>query len=1388
MPHRHFKSTKMLKQQTATHNMSILNECPVLLQGPDLLHDLVAPSSTAVAIDFLEDGSKRRRFSYKTLHTLSDSLAQKICKSLEKLENASVIIPVLLPQCPELYIVLLAILKAGKAFCPLSLDAPKERLDFILKDVSADLLITDSARGRLLNIKSDIITLYVDQDSFREDQHSSLTLASVHTSDLAYVLYTSGSTGRPKAVSVSHRAVTQSLLAHDRHIPHFTRFLQFAAPTFDVSIFEIFFPWYRGCTLASRTRTRMLDNLPESIRALDVDAAELTPTVVSNLLQGRSSVPSLKLLLTIGEMLTQDVIKEYGSSPARDGILWAMYGPTEAAIHCTLQPHLSATASTQMIGFPLDTVSAFIVASSPDGEQSSAFSILPIGEEGELVIGGHQIAEEYLNRPELTVASFMHHPQYGPLYRTGDRARLRDNGTLECLGRVTVGQVKFRGQRIELGEIEQIVLKVEGCRAATVKVIDEVLVAFCATGSRKVSHADVLQTCKRWLPSIMIPTDVIFISRMPQSSSGKVDQGSLIAMYRQTSQENYSEKSDITTSAGHTVLELLRYHLKRDLAPESNLRSVGLDSLRVIRLASAIRAEGYQVTAVDILRATVVEDILRIAKATGEKDALQVPEEKNFTEDMLESYPELHPWHEMIACTLSCTPLQEAMLAETVARPSAYCNWIEVELTELHSFDDIKVTLRELANANEILRSGFCPAVSQRGNFVQVVWRELDDSQIQDVRDFTRHFSLSSRESLLRPLLIQLGSCDGKPRLLFQIHHALYDGWSLDLILQDLENLLHGNTVKQRPQYREVVKYHSKLTELSTNLDKDYWTELLRDRTEASLPNFNGRIVEHAATEYFVGRSTVDVKDLLERSHELNVSPQVYFQAASAFVSSLYVGSSDIVIGNVSSGRTIPVTGVDSIIGPCIASLPFRLRFGSLATVQDILYETQRQNREGLEHCSLPLREIAKVANVHEGTRLFDVLFVWQQSIDSIADSSTAIRIVESADELEFRITLEFEPHPDHISFRATFRSSAISDHQVDYLFRQIDEVVHCFLKDIGTRTTEIVACFSTAVCSIANSVPRQRKILYGPAHAVERWAAVTPHKAALSFFHSNDGAMRPKSTATYASLNSRTNQLARALSGQGVRQGCLVGIVMEKSMDLYAAILAVLKLGAGYLPLVPDLPEERVKIILRESQVAVCIADSSTSFRLQQLTSSTVVDISQVDIAAYADNNIETSYRGTDIAYAVFTSGSTGSPKGVLITQDNLMSNLEYLSTIYPYSGSSRLLQACSQAFDVSVFEIFFSWHVGICLCTAKKDDLFSDLEATINQLDITHLSLTPTVAALINPDNVPRVEFLVTAGEAVTEHVRRNWAGRGLFQGKISLLCVQTRCQTDLSRLWPI
>lgn len=350
---------------TQDANLSVVNARPKRFPGASLLHQLVSKTnnSDAVALEHLHqqqqpetepDEHDKTTFSattttstttttittttttttYAELHDAADRLAVRIASLCHGEKR---IVPVLVYQSPLLYISLLAILKAGSAFCPVNLDAPPERLRFILGDVAAPLVVTTTALYGNIPAVDGVEILLLDEFMSQRDSstngHVSLLLPEAKPADLAYVMYTSGSTGTPKGVGVSHDAATQAFYAHDQHIPTFEKFFQFASPTFDVSVFEIFFPLFRGAILASADRQLVLDDLVHVFNVMNIDACELTPTVASALLRLRSRAPSLKLLLTIGEMLNQQVVQEFGGSETRKSLLYAMYGPTEATIH-----------------------------------------------------------------------------------------------------------------------------------------------------------------------------------------------------------------------------------------------------------------------------------------------------------------------------------------------------------------------------------------------------------------------------------------------------------------------------------------------------------------------------------------------------------------------------------------------------------------------------------------------------------------------------------------------------------------------------------------------------------------------------------------------------------------------------------------------------------------------------------------------------------------------------------------------------------------------------------------------------------------------------------------------------------------------------------------------
>ncbi|KAI9757933.1 MAG: NRPS [Chaenotheca gracillima] len=1377
------QDTKGPLQSDQTLSLSISNPNPRILPGPNLLHQLVGlyAGQHGCALDFLELDGSRRSYSYRSLQAQTDFLASRILRMRQECESHKLsenkIIPILLPQSTELYISIIAILKAGAAFCPLNLDAPEERVKFVIKDTSAPFLLTN--RSYVDKVRySDGPPLFLVDDEMSSDpdqlEHHFDPL-EISPLSLAYVMYTSGSTGTPKGVGVSHQAAAQSLLAHREHIPEFGRFLQFAAPTFDVFVFELFFPLFRGATLVGCDRGELLSDLPAILVKLNVDAAELTPSVAGGLLKRRQNAPCLRTLLTIGEMLTQPLIDEFGGSSTKPYMLHGMYGPTEAAIHCTLATRMAAGSRPGDIGVPLATVSAYIVRPIPEaGDQvQPGVEIMPLGQIGELAVGGHQLADGYLNRPEQTSGAFVDLPGYGLIYRTGDKARIFPDGRIECLGRIVSGQVKLRGQRVELGEVEDVVSRVAGVDLVMASVLAGTLIAFCAA-DEGVASSDILKLCKRWLPAFMIPGDVLLHKEFPRLPSGKIDRKRLESEYLFAKEETRSApdefESDTERTVDSTIVNLLGVHVGR----KQSLAAVGLDSLMAIRLAAKLRDTGFQLGAVDVLKADCIQEIaLAVVEKTQPEAGLitaHPPQPSPSTKEQAMASLQQRSLHTNVDTLVSCSPSQVAMLTETMVNGQAYCNWIELQMSSGLDLDQIHSAWKELLQKHEILRSGFIAAEESEEAFLQIVWKHLPSTQMIEVQDFSFDFSINDHDSLLWPLKIQIMSTEGAWRIIVQLHHALYDGWSWEHCMRDLNAALNQRSIPERSPYWLVTNAYLHQDPSDLEASKDYWQEHLRDAPPSTLPNFHGRVGVPTGLEVLHHDCTFDHARLTSRAQELGVSAQTFFQGAFSYILSCYLGSPDLIFGSVCSGRTLPVPGIEDIIGPCVTTLPTRVDLSVLRTFQDLLQNLQNLNRQMLEHCMVPLRDIKKSANFSPTTPLFDTLLVWQQTLQasgSDSEDEDLIYQTASADYLEFNLTLEIEPSEDGVHIKANYQRSVLPSEQVTMLVRQVDHLVSVLIENESMTIEEAPQYFESSLLSVGNPKPDVCVGTDRLSTAVERAAHDEPDRPAIDFTTFVDATTIETKSLTYQELNERANRIAHCLQDRGVRQNDIVCVCMEKSLDLYVSILAIVKAGAGYLPLVPETPPSRLQHILEEAKVGVCVVSSAVAGEISVPDRVSILNVDETDFASFDSENIQLPFRPSDLAYAVFTSGSTGVPKGVLVTQGNLLSNLNVLSDLYPTESGSRLLQACSQAFDVSVFEIFFSWHVGMCLCSATKDILFRDLENAIRKMRITHLSLTPTVAALVDPGNVRDVHFMVTAGEGVTQKVFDSWADNGLYQG---------------------
>lgn len=1353
--------------------LSILNDPPKVLEGPQLLHELISwdQNANACALDFTKK-DHRQQYTYQELQSCYTFLVARILKSLVK-ECAGTlhasqqhIVPLLMPQSPGLYISQLAILNSGGAFCPLNLDSPIERLKFNVGDVKAKFVITTSEFKHKFSWEDGPEVIVVEEFPQLEKEVAAgwKIPREVGPDDLAYVMYTSGSSGTPKGVGVSHLAASQSLLAHELFLPQFERFLQFAAPSFDVSVFEIFFPFKRGKTLVGCEKTQLMNDLPGIITQLQVDAAELTPGVAGSLLEKRANAPGLKLLLTIGEMLTKPVVEEFGGSETQENILYGMYGPTEAAIHCTVYPEMEAHAKPGNIGVPFETVSTFIAAPSASLEDSANLTFLPVGELGELILGGPQLARGYLNREEQNKAAFVK-SEGRSYYRTGDKARQLENGTIEILGRISSGQVKLRGQRLELGEVEEAVYKHPGVKTATAAIVDKSLVVYILVRNNEIKGSQVIETCAKWLPKYMLPSEVVILKNFPYLPSGKIDKNKLNSDYQEMKQMEEEEDVALMTDTELAIKKVLDSVLG-SFRPTMRLATAGLDSLMAIRAATKLRSVGFSITTIAVLQAETLTSLARMCD-NSRSNSLSAAASKGAGSTNQTTLPELNGNARDLELTMACTPLQTSMLSESNLNPRAYRNWIEIELANITDIGHVTSSLEILAKANPVLRTGFVESRDSNG-YVQVVWNSFRGNELEEVESFNYGFNQSKDVSLHHPVRVQILRLDSCTRLLVHIHHALYDAWSLELLLDDLDTILARKSPAPRPAFGEVVdSYQDGTLKIDDWSSKDYWKDHLANLELRELPNFHSGKKSYPALAIDRLHTSLSTADIEATARELSVSPHSIFQAAYCLVLGAYLGTTDMCFGTVFSGRTLPVAGIEDIAGPCLATLPVRVDTSTSKTLGELVKELNMTNRKHLEHSALPLRNIKSAAGVNPGRQLFDTLVIWQQTLHSYDHTREHVSLIDTVDNLEFSLTLEIIPGAGNIELKANYQQAVFPQKQINALLRQIEQLAKLAIDKVALPLASCFSCLESSLVSIENERPRTSLKLNTLSSPVERIAAEDPDRPAIDFARSIDEDNIDVQRISYSDLNNRSNQIGAYLLNEGVLPDELVCICMEKCVDLYAAILATTKVGAGYLPQTPEMPLNRLQHILKESKVKIVLAQSSSRVHFKAFSWLKVVYVDEVDFGIFSSENHTPRLRTEHVSYCVYTSGSTGFPKGVLVTQANLLSNLDVLEDLYPVSKEARFLQQCSQAFDVSVFEIFFTWRIGGCLCAAIKDVLFRDMELAIRSLNITHLSMTPSVAALVDPNNVPCVQFLVTAGEAITQKVKTAWQDRGLWQG---------------------
>ncbi|WP_420312375.1 non-ribosomal peptide synthase/polyketide synthase [Streptomyces sp. YS-B37] len=1201
---------------------------------PELFRAQVARTPDAPAVVF-EDTA----LTYAELDLRVERLAHTLAA---RGAQAEAVVAVALPRSLALVVALLAVHRAGAAYLPLDTGYPADRLAYTLADARPVCLIT--AEGVTLP-ETDVPTLTVDAEG-TPDHPAHAPLPSTHDPrHPAYVIYTSGSTGRPKGVSVPHQGITNRLLwMQDTYrLDADDRVLQKTPAGFDVSVWEFFWPLITGATLVVARPEGHQDPvyLAELIRRQRITTAHFVPSMLRAFLDEPDAAHCTDLLhvMCSGEALPAPLAARF-HQVLPGSRLHNLYGPTEASVDVTAH-EIPADPATVPIGRPVWNTRTYVL--------DAGLRPVPPGVAGELYLAGVQLARGYLGRPALTAERFVADPYAtepgARMYRTGDLARWTRAGELEYLGRAD-DQIKLRGFRIELGEIESVLATHENVAHATVVLRDERLVAYVVAEST-VDPAQLRSHAAQSLPDHMVPAAVVTLDALPLTPNGKLDRGALPAP---------DFAAEVTDTRPRTPLEETLCVLVADVlglervGVEDDFFSLGGDSIVAMQLVARARAAGLTFSPRDVFRHKSAAGLAKVTATTvtGDRDDDVVL--LDLTNDERAELAALPAGTEV----LPVSPLQAGLLFHAALDsgddgPDVYTVQVSYDLEGPLDADRLHTAAQSVLDAHENLRSGFRHLSS--GRPVAVVprtavlpWRQLDLTDdpeewerllVQERRRFD-----PERPPLLRLLLARLGP--DRHRLVLSHQHLLLDGWSLPLLTAELWARYEGRTPAAPAPYRAHLRL---LAAQDPAVSTAAWAEALGGLAEptrlAPVDPDRAAVVPSTHTVELDPDRTAELEAFARRQ---GVTVNTLVLAAWGVLLGRLTGRDDVVFGATVAGRSPELPGAEAMIGLFINTVPVRVRVRPQENTAALLARLQDEQSRLIAHQHLGLADIQRTAGLGE---LFDTLMVFESYpvADDEEGDGPRVTVRDHEDSTHYPFAWAVEP-AERLRLTAEFRPDLFRPAVV----RRITDALTALLTGMAADPDRPVGRLDLLAPAERHTVLETWNDTALPASTTERLgtvpelfvaqAAADPGAVAVT-----DG----RTTWTFAELEARTDRLARVLAGHGAGPERIVALALPRTADHIAAILAVMKAGAAYLPLDPDLPESRLTGMLDDARPVLILATDETAATLP----STTVPVLRLDAPADGLPEAEPVAPGPDHpAYVIYTSGSTGRPKGVVVTQ----------------------------------------------------------------------------------------------------------------------------------------
>ncbi|MBV9772340.1 MAG: amino acid adenylation domain-containing protein, partial [Gemmatimonadetes bacterium] len=1331
--------------------------------GDRCFHELVAERAAA-APDAVAVTAGDRRMTYRELEVAANRLARHLGGLGVRAESR---VALSLERSPEMIVGMLGILKAGAAYVPLDPSYPRERLQYMLEDSDAHVVVTRGSLVAGLPVESMAVVCLDRDHEVLERESGAAPEVVVLPGNGAYVIYTSGSTGRPKGVLVSHRGMVHATVAQARAfgVRADDRVLQFVSFSFDASVSEIGPALLAGAALVLPVGEALLPG-PDMARWLDeegITILTLPPSALAAL--PSDTLRSVRMVVTGGEACAPDVVDRWATGRC----FYNCYGPTEASIWATYARALPGEGRVTL-GAPIDNARVYVL--------DPRMNPVPVGVPGELYIGGVGITRGYLNRAELTAERFVPDPFGGEagarLYRTGDRTRWLATGEVEFLGRVDA-QVKVRGFRIELGEVEAALSRCAGVREAAAVALQERtgprLVAYLVPEAGKAPTVGAVRDALREaLPEYMVPSAFVVMEEFPLTPNGKVDRRALPAPDALGLESGYvaprTPTEEILAGVWSAVLGVER------VGVHDGFLELGGHSLLATRMISRIRqALGVDLPVRALFEAATVARLAERAESARREirrypslPLLRAP--RDGTEGFPLSFAQERLWF--------VEQLEPGRAAYNIPHP--------VRLRGALDVDALRRALEEVVRRHESLRTVFRPVEGRA--FQHVVAPSLtlavDDlaglpaeereaeALRRTARDAALPFDLEAGP-LFRASLLRVAPDDHL--LLLCMHHVVSDGWSMGVLFRELEALYGAfrsgaasPLAEPEVQYADYAVWQREYL-AGEVLDGQlaYWTERLAgapgllelptDRPRPAVQSFRGALVHFRVPSSVVG-------PLKALSKTEGATLFMTLLAAWQLLLARYTGEDDVVVGSPIAGRTRGET--EGMIGFFVNTLALRADLSGDPSFRELLARVRGETLGAYDHQDLPFERLVDELGVERDlsrSPLFQVMFALQNtSTGELALPGVEAAALERGETTsEFDLTLSLAEGEDGLAGVVEYATDLFDAATIERMMEHFRTLLEGVAAGADRRVSALPLLTDAARAELAAlesapaaaAIPSDRCVHELFEAQVER----TPGAVAVL---AGDEAL------TYAELNRRSNQLAHHLRARGIGPDARVGILMERSPEMVVAILGILKAGGAYVPLDPEYPAERLALMLEETAVPVLLTSGALADALPAHPAEVMrLDADWPRIALESETNPRVAVTPDNLLYVIYTSGSTGIPKGSEVPHRAIPGFFWGVDHVR-YDAEQVLLQHSSTSWDGCTLELWPALLLGgrTVLYPGRTPEP-AVLAGLIRRHGVTTLWLPAAFFNAIvdtDPGMLAGVRQLMVGGEALSPpHVRR-------------------------------